>query len=279
MLHDSARLGAIGLPGIGFTTASCSAYSTMNGVITEGVSAGSNHVGASEMCTAQVTSPSGAATAGDAMRSSSRTNAAACSLTMSPPRDEAAEQRAVPESITVRDRRRAFADSLSDGFTGRHVEARHLALVANQRGDLPIDTVGDVDDHVRRVRTPVPELANLVRSEPFLGDLLGEVQMVAGERIDRVGRREPRLAVIAVLEVLDAIGIVHEHRVRSILPQRADDVAEELPRVLEEPVWIAEHDEVLHVHEVGGCALLFGALGRERRRRQRAFGGAGIAIG
>src|SRR6266705_4703522 len=49
ILHDSARLGASGLPGIGFTTASWSAYSIMNGVITDGVSAGSNHAGASEM--------------------------------------------------------------------------------------------------------------------------------------------------------------------------------------------------------------------------------------
>ena len=53
-VHDSARLGASGLPGIGFTMASCSAYITMNGVMMPGVSAGSNHVGASEMCTPQV---------------------------------------------------------------------------------------------------------------------------------------------------------------------------------------------------------------------------------
>ena len=47
-LHDSARLGAMALPGIGLTIASCSAYSTMNGVPMPGVSAGSNHVGASD---------------------------------------------------------------------------------------------------------------------------------------------------------------------------------------------------------------------------------------
>ena len=35
----------------------------MNGVMTDAVSAGSNHVGASETCTAHVISPSGAATA------------------------------------------------------------------------------------------------------------------------------------------------------------------------------------------------------------------------
>ena len=39
--------------------ASCSAYSTMKGVMIPGVSAGSNQVGASEMCTPQVSCPSG----------------------------------------------------------------------------------------------------------------------------------------------------------------------------------------------------------------------------
>src|SRR2546426_789604 len=44
----------MGLPGSGFTIASCSAYSTTNGVMIPDVSAGSNQVGASEKCTAQV---------------------------------------------------------------------------------------------------------------------------------------------------------------------------------------------------------------------------------
>jgi hypothetical protein len=46
MLHDSARLGAMLLPGIGFTIASWSAYRNMNGVMSPGVSAGSKSVGA-----------------------------------------------------------------------------------------------------------------------------------------------------------------------------------------------------------------------------------------
>ena len=49
VVHDSARLGASGLPGSGFTIASCSAYITMNGVTIPVVSAGSNQVGAREM--------------------------------------------------------------------------------------------------------------------------------------------------------------------------------------------------------------------------------------
>src|SRR6476469_3859409 len=46
---------------MGFTMASCSAYITMNGVMIPGVSAGSNHVGANEICTPQVSCPSGLA--------------------------------------------------------------------------------------------------------------------------------------------------------------------------------------------------------------------------
>src|SRR5262245_18767002 len=48
-------------PGIGFTSASCSAYRIMNGDTTPCVSAGSNNVGASEKCHAHVTCPSGEA--------------------------------------------------------------------------------------------------------------------------------------------------------------------------------------------------------------------------
>src|SRR5437764_15410977 len=100
MLHDSARLGAIGCPGNGFTTASCNAYSIMNGVMTDGVSAGSNHVGASEMCTAHVTSPSGAAAAAPATSRSATTTAAATrTLTGSPPRDQPPEHGAVAKAV------------------------------------------------------------------------------------------------------------------------------------------------------------------------------------
>ena len=55
----SARLGVAMLPGIGFTMPSCSAYSTMKGVMMPGVSAGSNQVGASDTWIAQVSWPCG----------------------------------------------------------------------------------------------------------------------------------------------------------------------------------------------------------------------------
>src|SRR5438105_4998685 len=44
---------------MGFTSASCSAYRTRNGVMSPGVSAGSKKVGASEKWTAQVICPEG----------------------------------------------------------------------------------------------------------------------------------------------------------------------------------------------------------------------------
>ena len=67
--HDSARLGAVGFPGIALASASWSAYMTMNGVMIPSVSAGSNHFGASETCTPHVIWPSGAAAAGAAIAS------------------------------------------------------------------------------------------------------------------------------------------------------------------------------------------------------------------
>src|SRR4029450_4064742 len=72
-VHDSARLGAMALPGMDFTSASCMAYMNRKGVMIPTVSAGSNHVGAMETWTAVVSWPSGAATAGDQVaRASSR---------------------------------------------------------------------------------------------------------------------------------------------------------------------------------------------------------------
>src|SRR4029077_19707237 len=59
--YDSAKDGASGFPGIGFTTASCSAYITMNGGMIPGVSAGSDPVGGSEICRPQVSWPCGPA--------------------------------------------------------------------------------------------------------------------------------------------------------------------------------------------------------------------------
>src|SRR5215813_9903109 len=63
-LHDSARLGVLGPAGIGFTSASWSAYSTMNGVMIPSVSAGSSQRDASVMWMPHVIVPSGAAAAG-----------------------------------------------------------------------------------------------------------------------------------------------------------------------------------------------------------------------
>src|SRR2546422_1848842 len=63
VLHDSARLGAMLLPGIGFTRASCVASWTMNGVCWM-FSAGSNQAGTRVVCTAHVIWPSGAAAPG-----------------------------------------------------------------------------------------------------------------------------------------------------------------------------------------------------------------------
>ena len=61
MLHDSASEGVLSPLGIGFTSASCSAYMTMKGVISASVSAVSSQRVASVTCTPHVTVPVGSA--------------------------------------------------------------------------------------------------------------------------------------------------------------------------------------------------------------------------
>src|SRR2546426_7260889 len=71
MLHDSARHGVLIPAGIGLTSASCSAYMTMNGVVSASVSPGSSHRDASVTCAAHVIVPLGSAAAGTANPSAS----------------------------------------------------------------------------------------------------------------------------------------------------------------------------------------------------------------
>ena len=82
-----------------------------------------------------------------------------------------------------------------------------------------------------------------------------------------------------MLEALDAIRVVGEHRVRLVRADRAHDVAEELARGLEAAIGIAEHDDVLDAHEVGRGALLGRAPLRELLGDERAVGGAGATVG
>src|SRR2546422_2967459 len=73
VVHDSARLGVLSPAGIGFTSASWIAYSTMNGLMNASVSLGSSHFAARVTWSPHVSVPSGAATAGPAMAASNST--------------------------------------------------------------------------------------------------------------------------------------------------------------------------------------------------------------
>ena len=137
----------------------------------------------------------------------------------------------------------------------------------------------DVHDDVRLVGAPVPELAHLVGLEPFLGDVLGEVQVVAGVGVDRVGGGDAGLAVVAMLEAFHPVGVVHEDGVRPVAADGPDHVAQELARVLEPAVGVAEHLHVTHAHEVGGGPLLVGPLAGELGRGEVAVGGSRVAVG
>jgi len=59
MLHDSASEAVVSPLGIGFTSASCSAYMTMNGVISASVSAVSSQRVARVTCTPPRDRPAG----------------------------------------------------------------------------------------------------------------------------------------------------------------------------------------------------------------------------
>src|SRR6266540_4159461 len=70
-VHDSARLGVLSPAGIGFTSASWMAYSTMNGLMNASVSIGSSQREARVTWSPQVSVPSGAAPAGPVKADSS----------------------------------------------------------------------------------------------------------------------------------------------------------------------------------------------------------------
>src|SRR5215469_3841990 len=201
------------------------------------------------------------------------------SVMASAPCDEAAEDRAVLEVVAGGVVRGVALHPLADGLAGRHVEARNLALVAHQRGDLTVDGATHVHDDLRLVGAPEPQLTHLVRLKGLPGYVLGEVQVVARVRIHGILGDDARLAMVAMLEALRPERIVDEHDVRPVTPERPHHVPQEGAGVLELAVGIAEHDQVLHAHEVGGRALLPGPPLRELIRREGAIGGARVAVG
>src|SRR3989442_13704844 len=80
--------------------------------------------------------------------------------------DEAPEYRAVLEIVPSRQRRGVALHALADRLAGRDIEAGNLALVTDERRDLPIDRVGHVDADVRLVHAPVPQLTGFVGVQP-----------------------------------------------------------------------------------------------------------------
>src|SRR2546422_11105907 len=80
--------------------------------------------------------------------------------------DEAPEYRAVLEIVTSRQRRGVALHALADRLAGRDIEAGNLALVTDERRDLPIDRVGHVDDADRLLLPPVPALTDLAGRQP-----------------------------------------------------------------------------------------------------------------
>ena len=74
-----------------------------------------------------------------------------------------------------------------------------LGDVGGERFDLQVDLGGDVDIEVRVIRVPEQDFADLVRLEA-LGEVLGEVEMVACGRVDGVERCGAGGAVVRVVD-------------------------------------------------------------------------------
>src|SRR5207247_10802062 len=80
----------------------------------------------------------------------------------------------------------------------------------------------------------------------------------------------PPMSLRDALPIFHAEGVVDEDGLRPIAAEGAHHVAQEGARVLELAVGIAEHDHVLHAHEVRGGALLAGPTLRQIIGRERA---------
>src|SRR5262245_41639171 len=104
----------------------------MNGVMTPAVSAGSNHVGASEMWTANVICPSGAAAAGPA------------------PDDRHATASARAVAGTANGRHRRLTVSLLVPARGAGAVGRAVPKLVDQPVELPRVLARDLLDHVGR---------------------------------------------------------------------------------------------------------------------------------
>src|SRR5213593_269211 len=76
--------------------------------------------------------------------------------------DQTPEHRAVLEVVAGGQCRGVPLHALADRLARWNVETGHLALVANEGRDLAVDRVSHVDDDVRLIHAPVPELADLL---------------------------------------------------------------------------------------------------------------------
>src|SRR5262245_40065692 len=159
MLHDSARLGAMLLPGICFTSASYSASCTMNGVCWM-LSAGSSQAGTSVVCTAQVIWPAGAsACAGAHARAaiSARANEVANRVTV--------VSLFLEPHVFVRGRIRIAGDQTEAGVLHPGPDAAQDARLPERREHRLL--VHELLDAVERPLAPLAiQLPGLVAKEP-----------------------------------------------------------------------------------------------------------------
>src|SRR5437870_4627967 len=234
VVQDSASDGANGLPGIGFTIASCTAVST---IITEMIpvcSAGSNQIGASEMWTAHVICPAGASE-----RACASPGVGAYGTRRASRRIRIASERRAFMGVSLRAEKDAASGAASlprtPGALRRRAE--HLVDLDLVAVSQAVRLVGHADDGHQLAQHRLGHAAaagrRRVRSDAVVAAVGGahrEVDHLLGERVERARRHHRfecvpraserrRMAGQGLPEVVHTIDLPRRH---DVVVDRAD---------------------------------------------------------
>ena len=145
--------------------------------------------------------------------------------------------------------------------------------MAQQRLDLRLDDVADINGEVRLLGAPDEDLLHLVRLQPFV-QVLREVEPVARGRIDGIDGGEAGGAVVRVVDEAVAHDelrrVVGEDSVGLDHADVSHHIAQELAAGGQLAIDVAiKKEDVLHAQHVGGGLLLLAAHRDESVRRHR----------
>jgi len=186
----------------------------------------------------------------------------------------------------------AGADVIGEAFRA----LAELGVVFEEGFDFDVEDVGDVDSEVGVVVAPEVDLADVVGFEAVVGEVLGEVEMVAGGGVDGVDGHGAGVAVVAVVNealefgefafvaggggaAVDDVGGVGEDGVGLEPADVSDDVAEHGATVVKFAVFAAEEGAGADAEDLGAGFLFLLAEGDETLAGHVAVAGAFGAVG